>query len=165
MTDQQQDHSPMFSEAPASWNVKYTLNGFECMLTVRANSGKELMPKTREIIAWLIEIEATPGKPQPNGHLPPQPAAPAPATDEGASYETIQVASVAHVVSEKGHHSLKVKGGKYSKFGVTAWEEVIPVEGWIDWQIGQEFKPPDGMQFAVVHDGKKVTAFRKVAQP
>jgi hypothetical protein len=139
------------------------------MLTLRANSGADLMPKTQKVIAWLIEQEATPGRPQPNGHGPqpsapapapkpaqpqPQPAASAPA--EQHTYEVIPVNTVAHVVSEKGHHSLKVKGGKYSKFGVTAWTEVIPVEGWETWDIGAEYAPPAGMQFATVADISKV---------
>ena len=125
MTDQiettQQAHT--FTEAPASWNVKYSINGFECMLTLRANSGKELIPQTREVIKWLIEQDATPGRPQPNGHVPaapqqpatpPQPGAPVPAGQpaEEHSYEVIQVSTVAHVVCESNLHSLRVKGGK-----------------------------------------------------
>lgn len=177
MTDQiETPQAHTFTEAPASWNVKYSIGGFECMLTLRANSGKELIPQTREVIKWLVDQEATPGRPQNNGHAPaapqqpatpPQPGAPVPATAsagqqpaEEHSYEVIQVNTVAHVVSEKGHHSLKVKGGRFSKFGVTAWSEVIPAQGWETWQIGQEFAPPAGMEYATVQDGKKVTQFR-----
>ncbi len=128
MTDQNaQTQAHTFTEAPASWNVKYTLRGYECMLTIRAES------------------------------------AGAPAGEQHA-YEVIPVNTVAHVVSEKGHHSLKVKGGKYSKFGVTAWTEVIPVEGWETWDIGAEYAPPAGMEYATVQDGKKVTQFRATQQ-
>ena len=174
MTDQNaQTQAHTFTEAPASWNVKYTLRGYECMLTIRAESGVDLMPQTLKVIDWLTKNNAVPGRAQPNGHIPapeqpsapapkpaqPQPSAGAPAGEQHA-YEVIEVNTITHVVTESGHHTLKVKGGKYSKFGVKAWEEVIPAEGWQTWEIGQEFAPPENMRFATVQDGKKVSAFR-----
>jgi len=52
--------SPTFTEAPASWNVKYIMNGFECMLTLRSTSGASLMPVTLSAIDWLKEHGAEP---------------------------------------------------------------------------------------------------------
>ena len=45
-----------FTEAPASWNVRYiTPEGFSCQLTLRGESGADLLPKTETAIKWLLE--------------------------------------------------------------------------------------------------------------
>jgi len=45
-----------FSEAPASWNVRYiTPDGFSCQLTLRGESGADLLPKTEVTVKWLLE--------------------------------------------------------------------------------------------------------------
>ena len=46
----------MFNEAPASWNVKYiTEKGFPCMLTLRGDSGKDLLEKAGTALTYLKE--------------------------------------------------------------------------------------------------------------
>lgn len=51
-----------FTEAPASWNVRYrTAEGFDAMLTLRGESGDEVLPKAEAAIAWLLEHGAQPG--------------------------------------------------------------------------------------------------------
>jgi len=46
----------LFSEAPASWNTKYIdPNGFECQLTLRCDSGKELLEKADAATSFLLE--------------------------------------------------------------------------------------------------------------
>ena len=42
-----------YTEAPASWNVKYYQNGYDCMLTLRASTGKELFEKVGSAMTWL----------------------------------------------------------------------------------------------------------------
>ena len=43
-----------FNEAPASWNVKYiTEEGFPCMLTLRGDSGKDLLEKAGTAVTYL----------------------------------------------------------------------------------------------------------------
>jgi len=69
-----------YTEAPASWNVRYrTPEGFDAMLTLRGESGAELLPKTAVAIEWLLEHDCTPhngyqakgnGKPSGNGNAP-----------------------------------------------------------------------------------------------
>ena len=49
------------AEAPASWNTRYiSPEGFECQLTLRAESGSELMEKVNSAIAYLQTHECTP---------------------------------------------------------------------------------------------------------
>lgn len=62
------------SEAPASATVKaYTPHGgFDIMITLRANSGAELLPKVNKLESWLIDNEYTSTRTgtqrtQPNG--------------------------------------------------------------------------------------------------
>jgi hypothetical protein len=46
----------LFSEAPASWNTRYLdLNGFECQITLRCETGSELLAKAASAIAYLLE--------------------------------------------------------------------------------------------------------------
>ena len=45
-----------FSEAGASWNTRYvTPQGFTCQITLRGDSGKELLDKANTAIAYLVE--------------------------------------------------------------------------------------------------------------
>lgn len=49
------------AEAPASWNTKYiSPEGFECQLTLRAESGSELLEKVNSAIAYLLGNDCVP---------------------------------------------------------------------------------------------------------
>ncbi len=49
------------TEAPASWNTRYvTPDGFVCQITLRGDSGKDLLEKANVALTWLKE----------NGYLP-----------------------------------------------------------------------------------------------
>ena len=52
--------SEMFSEAPASFNVKFVLNGYDAMLTLRDTSGLPLLRKAAALGKALNEMGATP---------------------------------------------------------------------------------------------------------
>jgi hypothetical protein len=66
------------TEAPASWNTKYTTpEGFTCQITLRADSGKELLEKAQAAITHLLQAGCTPcdnftfrPKSNGNGHTP-----------------------------------------------------------------------------------------------
>lgn len=46
----------LFTESPASWNTRYiTQDGFTCQLTLRSESGKELLEKANSALAYLRE--------------------------------------------------------------------------------------------------------------
>lgn len=50
-----------FSEAPASWNTRYLdPNGFECQITLRGESGSELLERAASAIAYLLKNGCTP---------------------------------------------------------------------------------------------------------
>jgi hypothetical protein len=50
-----------FSEAPASWNTRYIdPSGFECQITLRGETGKELLEKAHSAIVFLLETGCTP---------------------------------------------------------------------------------------------------------
>ncbi len=45
-----------FGEAPASWNTRYiTPQGFVCQITLRGESGKDLLEKADTALAFLLE--------------------------------------------------------------------------------------------------------------
>lgn len=45
-----------FLEAPASWNVRYTTtSGFVCMLTLRSETGLDLLSKADAALSFLLE--------------------------------------------------------------------------------------------------------------
>ena len=49
------------AEAPASWNTRYiSPEGFECQLTLRAESGSELLEKVNSAITYLLSNDCTP---------------------------------------------------------------------------------------------------------
>ena len=51
----------LFSEAPASWNTRYVdPNGFECQLTLRAETGHELLERVNGAIAYLLNNDCVP---------------------------------------------------------------------------------------------------------
>jgi hypothetical protein len=52
-----------FTEAPASWNTRYvTPEGFVCQITLRGDSGKDLLEKAGIALSFLLE----------HGYLPEQ---------------------------------------------------------------------------------------------
>ena len=73
--------TPIIStESPASWNTRYIdPSGFDCQLTLRANSGAELLKKAAAAVAALIDAGCIPANyNRPQTPPPPPPAAPAP---------------------------------------------------------------------------------------
>ncbi len=50
-----------FPEAPASWNTRYVdPNGFECQITLRGETGSELLEKAASAISYLLQNGCTP---------------------------------------------------------------------------------------------------------
>jgi hypothetical protein len=45
-----------FTEAPASWNTRYvTPEGFSCQLTIRGESGRDLLEKASIALSYLLD--------------------------------------------------------------------------------------------------------------
>lgn len=61
-----------FTEAPASWNTRYvTPEGFICQITLRGETGKDLLEKAGIALAFLLEHGFQPDqKPNNNGNGP-----------------------------------------------------------------------------------------------
>jgi hypothetical protein len=58
-----------FLEAPASWNVRYaSQEGYICQLTLRANSGKDLLEKAGVALSFLLEHGNSPSDNNNNHH-------------------------------------------------------------------------------------------------
>ena len=50
-----------FPEAPASWNTRYVdPNGFECQITLRGETGSELLEKAAIAISYLLKNGCSP---------------------------------------------------------------------------------------------------------
>jgi hypothetical protein len=50
-----------FPEAPASWNTRYVdPNGFECQITLRGETGSELLEKAANAINYLLKADCMP---------------------------------------------------------------------------------------------------------
>jgi hypothetical protein len=61
MTENPSVKSNLSLEAPASWNTKYlSPEGFTCQITLRADSGKELLEKAQAAVTHLIAVGCTP---------------------------------------------------------------------------------------------------------
>jgi hypothetical protein len=53
--------STQMAEAPASWNTRYiSPEGFECQLTLRAESGSDLLEKVNGAITYLLNSDCVP---------------------------------------------------------------------------------------------------------
>ena len=103
--------------------------------------------------------------------LPPEPPNPpepvnVPSDEVGAEYDIFNVDRFKIVVSDGGTKFAKAYGGRWQKFGVTVWEEVM--EGVFpfpigDLDVGYEFAPPQAMKAkAILNENgnpKKVVEF------
>jgi len=55
-TDQVPKADVRYTESPASWNVRYTTtSGFVCQLTLRCETGLELLEKADAALSFLLE--------------------------------------------------------------------------------------------------------------
>lgn len=108
-----------------------------------------------------------PPQAQPAGSAPVPASAPAPASTPAVSQapaseeiERIILETIQHGVSESGVHYLLCKGGKYRKYGIKAWPEVLPppYQGFESWAVGVTYAPVAGFEIALF-SGKKVQGF------
>lgn len=146
-------------EAPASITAKVSdPNGFDLLVTLRADTMNELFKQWRAFSDIMVSNEFFPqGKPRPGSQLPPPPPDPSPAEIEaelnpqmaqasqpqpavnGLTFEAeILAASV-----NDGKTYWKVKGGQFSKYGVTVWPEVLQaaIQSGALWDVEGELDP------------------------
>ena len=88
---------------------------------------------------------------------PPEVAEPVrtPMDENGDEYDIFPVERIKIAVSDSGTKFAKVYGGRWQKFGVTVWEEVM--EGVFpigDMDVGHEFAPPQAMKAKAILNEK-----------
>jgi hypothetical protein len=126
-----------WTEAPASWNIRYRISGFDEQITLRGESYAELVTHIDAARAYVgkligaapsaktaieaINVDAQPGDLEYTPISDSQPATPL----------TFEADKLSVTVSE-GKKYVKVKGGKFQQFGVSVWPEVLKAAG-IDW--------------------------------
>ena len=67
-TDQVPKADFLFTEAPASWNTRYvTQEGFVCQITLRADSGKDLLERADVAMSFLLNHGYSPSELNHNG--------------------------------------------------------------------------------------------------
>lgn len=164
-------------EAPFSLSTFIdTAKGYHMQLTVKANTAKQLLANMVDALERMEALGAKPG----GQYGPAQPeTALAQATvpaemeadmrlhrsangDRTDEYELITGGTVSVELTPKGEKAYKFKGGRYSKFGVRIWPEVMQTLGWeLDsLRPGTDHKV-DKQAKILMHEGKaqKVIAF------
>ena len=121
----------LLPEAPASVNIKmYSSKGYDMMITLRDVNESALLDRLKVFFKQIDEeFHVQPNRPT-NGNgsqntVPPTTTAPQPvAQDLFFAAETMEATVTA------GKQPLwKVKGGKYTEYGVTIWPEVLEAAG------------------------------------
>jgi hypothetical protein len=126
-----------FTEAPASFNIKaYNPDGFDVMLTLRSDNTTDLLTRASAALDWLKGQGFSPTRPSPR----PQPAADdptpaqreaefqamdnrAPATPDPGEQTFTAEKLAANITGGKTYW--KVFGGRFLKFGINIWPEVL----------------------------------------
>ena len=49
-----------YSEATATWSVRYLKSGFECILSLQSESGTDVLEKAKKAIEYLTETNCVP---------------------------------------------------------------------------------------------------------
>jgi hypothetical protein len=149
----------------------YTPRGSTINVTARALDAKGAIDNLLEALKYGVEkykLSATmpplQNAPAAKGPAPVQSVQPviaqavhqpAVAIPPGGILNDYDVSSVFHDVDSKGGHHLKVRCGKWVKFGLYAYEQVLPKDvkdDFVSWEIKQEFAPPDSMAIAIVDE-------------
>jgi hypothetical protein len=108
----------------------------------------------------VVESLASEPPPPPPTESPPLPPSAPPASGPVETHETVRDCSISHQQTDTGIDYLLVKGGKWTKYGVKMWPEMVDIFiklAWKEWKIGEAFGLPDGYTEAVVQmrpDGK-----------
>lgn len=132
--------TPPAAPAAAPWEADETQDehgvGQKEVTEVQPEWAKRLESKFDKLIMLADALASRPAT---------QPTAPAAGVGQGASNGGGQfITETIEASKHKGRLSFKVKGGRYSNFGVTVWPEVMAAHGFkeSDYPIGEEVKFP-----------------------
>jgi hypothetical protein len=81
--DEKLANAHSFPEAPASWNIRYSLDGYDCQITLRGETGREVLTAATAAIDYLKARGATPTAGNGKAHSQPAEQAKAPAMADG----------------------------------------------------------------------------------
>lgn len=139
-TDQPQPTAKQhtFTEAPASWNIRYRVNGFDEQITLRGDTYAEIKPsidKAREYVRGIVKADPLPKAAadaintdrETASQVSPT-ATQTPAAPQNGNGQTFACTEMSAVVNA-GKVRWIVKGGQFTKFGVTCWPEVLAKTG------------------------------------
>lgn len=165
-----------WNEAPASWNIRYRVNGFDEQITLRGDTYHELQPTIDAARAYVgkligaapsakstsdaLNVEPSP----PDLHSVPQAQPQQAAAHANGSVLTFSVERIEANVNG-GKVSWRVKGGQFAKFGVIAWPEVVAAAGLkLDPNVGAYSLTGWSAEYTLKEDGKpqKVTRLYQV---
>lgn len=155
-----------WTEAPASWNIRYD-NAFGAgeQITLRGERYADIAADADTARRWVLEHtrpvsgkaqEAQPAAPAPAGALPV-----AQAQSGGLSFAAkTLVGSVT-----EGKTYWKVKGGKFEKYGVTVWPEVLEAAGLTNLNPMQAYDLNGWTAHYSIKDGDKADKVVRLAKP
>lgn len=184
------EHSRNLPEAPVSFNVNLSGEGGTVLSsTVRGFDYNETMDRLVRGIKYAkdkYKLSSSPikreiPKPQDNTQAPQTKQSAPPVAGQSAPVKSappivqqnpqpaenttvIDVIAVSHLVGKGGSpHYINVKGGQWRKFGIPAYEEVVPVSmrNFTEWPVQEEYTevPPELAKALVNVEKKKVIKF------
>lgn len=115
-----------WTEAPASATVKAKYRSREWMITLRGETGAEVIHKIDQVSDWLdkhaeaVNVEPTPADVKATNPAP----APAAQQKQPSAEQSFSATTISATVSE-GKTTWRVKGGQFEKFGVICYPEVL----------------------------------------
>jgi len=117
------------TEAPRSVNFYgVTKMGWNCQFTIRSVDNDTLLSDMGDLIKKLEALGVTPKQVGKQPDTPVSQNTPPPTKQEAAVYDTFDAEELVGSMN-KGNTYWKVKGGKFSKYGVTIWPEVLAEAG------------------------------------
>ena len=124
-------------------------------IDIDARSSFENPSQTLHVDYGIADSRATPPDEGPPNF--PDSGAETPVADSSGQMvtETWQRPTLTVEFTKAGDKYLRVKGGKWKKFGAPAWTETIPFTYFTDWNPGQEYQLPDGLQEVIVQMNEK----------
>ena len=138
-------------EAPASLNFIFDLRTKEVssiQITLRGKDESEVVERARQLMRELgvgksEPKAATVSKPETWGEVGEDAKrALAEVRNEVEEFDVLENPTGELQYTTTGKKYMKVRGGRWTKYGVSAWPEIIPFEDWEEWQVGQPYNLP-----------------------
>jgi len=144
-------------EAPASLNFIFDLQTKQVkniQITLRGENENDVVARARALMKEL-GVQSTPETWEEVGQDVARVVEEL--AEEAGEIDILERPTAEVQFSTSGIRYLKVRGGRWTKYGVTAWPEVVPFEGWENWETGQVYSlPMDAVVAMKDKDGRMV---------